>query len=86
MKWIILPWLFALAYFSVCYVAAGEFVAALAATSLPILIAATVTAKVIYTYRKWIADRDSAERIAEAMQWNLPEPGQSPANQNQNPR
>lgn len=83
MKWIIIPWLFSLAYFAVMFIALQNVINALAATSLPILIAATVTAKVIYTYRKWLADQASAERQAEAMRWNLPEPGQYPANQNQ---
>lgn len=85
MKWIIIPWLISLAYFVTMFVALQNVVNALAATSLPILISASVTAKVIYTYRKWIADQASEARLAEARSWNLPEPGQYPANQNQQP-
>jgi hypothetical protein len=85
MKWIVIPWLISLAWFAVFYIALDDAVDALITTSLPILISIKVTAWVIYTYRKWLEDRASAERIAEAMSWNLPDPS-VPANQNQRPR
>ena len=84
MKWIIIPWLISLAYFAACYIAADDFWLALAATSWPILISTIVTAKITYTYRKWLEDQASAERIAEAMSWNLPDPS-VPANLQQPP-
>ncbi len=81
MKWLIIPWLIVLALLLTYYVAVGDWPLAFAATSLPALIAATVTARVIYTYRRWIADQAAEQRQTEAMAWNLPEPDQ-PANQN----
>ena len=86
MKWLVIPWLISLVWFAVVYAAVDEFWAAMAGTSWPILIALIVTAKVFYTYRRWTEDQAAKARIAEAMAWNLPEPGHSPANQNQPPR
>ncbi len=85
MKWLVIPWLISLVWFAFAYAALGEFWMALAGTSVPILIALIVTAKVWNTYRRWIEDQAAAARLTEAMSWNLPEPGAFPANQNQKP-
>lgn len=86
MKWLVIPWLISLVWFAFAYAALGEFWLAMAGTSVPIFAALIVTSRVLYTYRRWIEDRATAARLAEAMAWNLPEPGHSPANQNQPPR
>lgn len=86
MKWLVIPWSIALVWFAFAYAALGEFWMAMAGTSVPILIAAIVTLKVWNTYREWLEDRATKARLAEAMAWNLPDPGSAPANQNQKPR
>lgn len=85
MKWLIIPWLLALAWFVMAYLALDNWLDALIATGLPITVASIVTIKVWNTYRRWIADRAAEARLAEAMAWNLPEPGEFPANQNRKP-
>ena len=85
MKWLFIPWSIALAWFALACVALGNATDALIASVLPALVAAIVTVKVLNTYQRWIADQAAAARIAEAMSWNLPEPGEFPANQNQKP-
>lgn len=86
MKWLVIPWLIALAWFAMAYAALGDALDAAIATTMPVLIASIVTFKVWNTYRRWIADQAAKARTAEAMAWNLPEPGDCPANQNRRPR
>lgn len=85
MKWLFIPWLIALAWFVTMFVALNNLLDAAIATSLPILVATIVTVKVWNTYRRWIADRAAKQRLEAAMSWNLPEPGEFPANQNRGP-
>ena len=86
MKWLVIPWLIALAWFATMLVALGNPLDAAIASSLPILIASIVTIKVWNTYRRWIADQAAKQRLEAAMAWNLPEPGEFPANQNREPQ
>lgn len=63
MKWLIIPWGLALAWWVTAYVALDNLLDASIVTTLPALIAATVSAKVIratYTYRKHLADQARA--------------------------
>ena len=85
MKWLVIPWLITLAWFAFALTVLGSLVDALIASTLPAFIASIVTVKVWNTYRRWLEDRATKARIAEAMSWNLPEPGSFPANQNREP-